>query len=232
VILDLRRLTEIDSTGTRILLELKSDLAQRRIDLLLAAGDRTTAMERMADFDALSAFDRVNIFPDLDRAIERAEEDLLRAQARLTPAVILLPEVGLFAEFGAADIATIESHMRRVRYDLGSMVFREGDPGDELFIVTKGTASAYLHLPNGANIRLATFAPGTVFGELAILDEGLRSASVVADGELLCYVLTKADYAALAESAPAVAIRLLAAVGRELSGRLRTANRTIHQLET
>jgi SulP family sulfate permease len=83
----------------------------------------------------------------------------------------------------------------------------------------------------GANIRLATFAPGTVFGELAILDRGPRAASVIADGELVCYGMSRADYAALAQKSPDAAIQFMAAIGRELSGRLRTANRTIHQLE-
>ena len=71
-----------------------------------------------------------------------------------------------------------------------------------------------------------------MFGELAILDQKPRSASVFADSELVCYALTKAAYAALAEKAPSAANRLIAAIGRELSGRLRSANSTIHQLET
>jgi len=122
--------------------------------------------------------------------------------------------------------------MTRKVYDPGSVVFREGDQGDEVLIVTKGTASAYLQLPNSANIRLATFAPGTVFGELAILDQGPRAASVIADDELICYSMSRAQYAALAEKSSSAAIQFMAAIGRELSGRLRTANRTIHQLET
>jgi CRP-like cAMP-binding protein len=101
-----------------------------------------------------------------------------------------------------------------------------------VLIVTQGTASAYLHLQNGANIRLASFAPGTVFGELAILDRGTRSASVSADSNLICYAMSRADYAALTQQSPSAAIQFMAAIGRELSGRLRTANRTIHQLET
>lgn len=122
--------------------------------------------------------------------------------------------------------------MTRKSYVRDEVVFREGDPGDEVLVVTSGSASAYLHLPDGANIRLATFSPGTVFGELAILDRQARSATVVADQDLVCYALTTADYAALAEKQPGIAIQLIAAIGRELSGRLRSANRTIHQLET
>jgi hypothetical protein len=55
---------------------------------------------------------------------------------------------------------------------------------------------------------------------------------VIADEELVCYGLTKLSFAALAKEAPAVAIRLVSALGRELSARLRAANRTIHQLES
>jgi sulfate permease, SulP family len=232
VILDLRRLTEIDSTGTNILLELKSDLGRRNIKFLIAAGGHTLAVERLEEFGAFASFDRADVFLDVDRAIEQAEDDLLRSQAPMESAEILLPEVALFAGFEPSDIQAIAAYMKRKTYEPGAVVFREGEPGDEVLVATKGTASAYLHLQNGANIRLATFAPGTVFGELAILDRGPRAASVIADGELVCYSLSRADYAALADKSPSAAIQFMAAIGRELSGRLRTANRTIHQLET
>jgi CRP-like cAMP-binding protein len=58
-----------------------------------------------------------------------------------------------------------------------------------------------------------------------------RSATVIADDDLICYSLSKDDFAALANESPAVAIKLLASLGRELSGRLRVANRIIHELE-
>jgi len=48
---------------------------------------------------------------------------------------------------------------------------------------------------------------------------------------LVCYSMSRADYRTLAETSPSAAIQFMAAIGRELSGRLRTANRTIHQLE-
>ena len=230
VILDLRRLTEIDSTGATALLELKRGLIQQKKRLLLAVSDRM-AMERLESFGVLSSNGETNIFPDIDRAIECAENSLLYAQPQLHRDEIPLAEIGLFAKFDSIDLAAIESHLQRTSYQQGDIIFREGDPGEEVFIVTKGTASAFLQSPNSA-IRLATFAPGTVFGELAILDAGPRSATVVADEDFVCLVLTMSKYTALMEKHPSVAMRILAAIGRELSGRLRTANRTIHQLET
>lgn len=231
VILDLRRLTEIDSTGANALLELKTSLAQQRKELLLVVAEQTMAMERLEHFGVLSSNGNADILPDVDHAIERAEDDLVRTQPRLYRDEISLAEVSLFAKFDPTDLAAIEPYFRRAVYQPGSVIFREGDPGNELLVVIKGSASAYLQLPK-TNIRLATFATGTMFGELALLDAGARSATVVADADLVCCTLATSDFAVMAAKFRGVAVRFLAAIGRELSGRLRTANRTIHHLET
>jgi sulfate permease, SulP family len=231
VILDLRRLTEVDSTGANVLLELKENLAQRNIELLLAAAAKTIAMERLESFGVPSSVGDANIVPDVDRGIQRAEDDLLRTQPQLHDTEMPLAQVGVLAGFSATDLKVIEPYLKRASYSAGAVVFRENEVGNEVLMVIRGTASAYLQTPN-TNIRLATFAPGTIFGELAILDEGVRSATFIADKELACRALTTSDFAALSATSPSVAIRLLAAIARELSGRLRTANRTIHQLDT
>jgi CRP-like cAMP-binding protein/anti-anti-sigma regulatory factor len=230
VILDLRRLTEVDSTGGNILLELKTNLGQRKTELLLAVSGQSIALERLENFGVLSSIGDANIVPDVDRGIQRAEDDLLRAQPQTYDEEIALSEVGVLAGFSQPDLEAIEPYLRRACYSAGATIFREGEVGNELLILTKGTASAYLQIAN-TNIRLVTFAPGTIFGELAILDEGLRSATVVADRDLVCHSLTTGDFAKLSSKSSAVAVRLLAAIARELSGRLRTANRTIHQLD-
>jgi sulfate permease, SulP family len=231
VILDLRRLTEVDSTGANVLLELKANLAQRNIELLLAAAAKTIAMERLESFAVLSSIGDANIVPDVDRGIQRAEDDLLRTQPQLHDTEMPIAQVGVLAGFSATDLKVIEPYLKRASYPAGAVIFRENEVGNEVLMVIRGTASAYLQTPN-TNIRLATFAPGTIFGELAILDEGVRSATVIADKELACRALTTSDFAALSATSPSVAIRLLAAIASELSGRLRTANRTIHQLDT
>jgi CRP-like cAMP-binding protein len=64
-----------------------------------------------------------------------------------------------------------------------------------------------------------------MFGEMSILDRGPRSASVRAEGRLRCQVLHLADFERLSSERPALALALLRGIGRELSGRIRSANR-------
>ena len=231
VILNLRRVNEVDSTGARALLEISAMLAARRKTLFLVLGIESVPMIRLRDFQILDSIPLSRVFADSDHAIEQAENELLSDRAIFDGAELPLSEIGVLTSFSAFQIATIAPRLIREEKARGSVVFHEGDPGRNLLMITKGTASAYLQLPSGGRVRLATFGPGTIFGELALLDEGLRSATIVADDYLICYSLSKDDFAALANEEPAVAIKLLRSLGRELSGRLRVANRTIQELE-
>ena len=233
IILDLRRVTEIDATGARILADIQASLAGKNQHLALALAKNSETAARLSEAGIIEAMGAGCLFEDIDRAMEWAEDELIRTDAKDTKSdEIPLASVDLFSTLTSAELEAIERHTRRETFPRGKIIFREGDPGKELFIVTKGCASAYLNLINGADIRLATFAPGTIFGELAILDTGPRSASVVADDDVICYVLSEQQFAALAKDAPAIVIKLLSGLGRELSRRLRRANQTIHQLET
>ncbi len=233
VILDLRRLTEIDTTGAQVLNGIKVSLERAGKNLLIAVNEKSRPAARLRDFGVM-ANSPGGIFPDVDRAIEWAEDDLMRKEmpAASSSSEIPIEKVGLLASFSPSEKAALAQKIRRETYAPGDAVFHEGDAGDEMFLIASGSASIFIKQPGGGNIRLATFTRGTVFGELALLDEGNRSASVIANEELVCYGLTKTDFTALAREAPMVAIKLIAALGRELSLRLRAANRTIHQLES
>ena len=232
-ILDLRRVTEIDTTGARILTDIQLSLARKNQRLGLAMTRSSENAARLSEAGIIDAIGTDCVFEDIDRAMQWAEDDLLRAEAKdFKDDEIPLARVDLLSTLTSAEIETFKSHTRHATYTRGKIIFREGEPGKELFIVTRGRVSAYIGQSGGGDIRLVTFAPGTVFGELAILDAGPRSASVIADDDVICYVLSGEQFAALAGDAPAVAIKLLAGLGRELSGRLRRANRTISQLES
>lgn len=123
-------------------------------------------------------------------------------------------------------------YLAPVRFDAGTVVFGEGSEGFGAFLITRGVASVTLHqLDQQRPIRLVTFSPGTVFGEMALLDGEPRSATVVADTDLECRTLSTVDFEHLKEAHPRIAIQLLSNLANESSLRLRRANRLIFELE-
>jgi SulP family sulfate permease len=188
---------------------------------------RTETAARLADiFHAPDRF-----FPDIDRAIEWAEDDLLRQAAMAPYRELSLDRHPLVGNFTADQIEQLRNWLEPVAWPAGQVIFRSGDPGSSLYLVTKGRASVHISYDDG-DIRLVTFAPGAVFGELALLDRGPRSATITADEDLSGFGLSEASFAGLCENQPDLGIKLLTALGRELSVRLRSANMTIQQLET
>jgi sulfate permease, SulP family len=232
LILDLRRINEIDSTGARIILDIQNDLVRKDSKLGLVLANRSDAMSRLKDAGVLEE-SADQVFEDVDRAVEWAEDSLLYdvLDEPLPTQEMPLDQVGILDNFDPSEIAALSERLTRVAHSKGEVIFHQGDRSTELFIVTKGTASAYIQQPTGRAIRLITFASGTVFGELAIFDAGPRSASIIADDDFISYALSQQQFAALSSEVPTLAIKLLANLGRELSRRLRRADRMIDELE-
>jgi SulP family sulfate permease len=227
VLLELRRVTEIDSTGARILGDIDAALGARGIDLVLVLSARTETAARIADI--FQKGDR--FFPDIDRAMEWAEDELLRKSAIGLPVELSLDRIPLLRDLTSDQIGRLRAWLEPVAWPAGHVVFRYGDPGSSLYLVTRGQASVHLRYDD-EGIRLATFAAGAVFGELALLDRGPRSATVTVDEDLTGFGLSEASFDALCREQPDIAIKILSALGRELSVRIRYANMTILQLET
>jgi anti-anti-sigma factor len=234
VILDLKRVNDIDSTGAKILLHAHDRLTKEGKFLVLSAfEERTQLAAFLKDMGVAAALGRKRLFHDTDRAIEWAEDHLLLSTLGDMEAGAEFPfgQLDVFAHMDENELAVLRAALLRRTYRSGEVVFREGDESKELYIIAKGTASVRLRLPGtDRETRLITFSPGTVFGELALLDQEARSASVEADDDLVCYVLAHSSFETLTRVEPLIAIKLLTNLGRELSGRLRRANRTIYQL--
>jgi sulfate permease, SulP family len=234
VILDIKRVNEIDSTGAKVLLQMHDKLTREGRHLLLSALPEATPLAAfLRDMGVTTAITRGRIFPDADRAIEWAEDHLILAQLGGVEASAEFPfrQLDVLAGMSDAERAVVTEALERYAYRKGDIVFREGSTSNELYIIAKGAASVRLRLTGTEReTRLITFAPGTVFGELALLDQEARSATVEADEDLVCYVLTRTRFESITARHPEVAIKLLINLGRELSSRLRRANRTIYQL--
>ena len=122
--------------------------------------------------------------------------------------------------------------LSRVEYAAGEVLFNKGDPGDRLFVLAKGSISVLSHTRDVATAqRLASFTPGVIFGETAMLDGGGRTAAGVADEASVVYVLARSDLDEIRRTDPALATQVLLNLARQLSARLRFATATIQAAE-
>jgi CRP/FNR family cyclic AMP-dependent transcriptional regulator len=135
----------------------------------------------------------------------------------------LLRSVPLFADLEESELERFSRVAVPRSFPAATRVFHEGDHSDACYIVRSGSFRVTREHSDGRAITLATLSPGEVFGELAMLDGEVRSASVEAldDGELLA--LPAGEVRALLRRHPDTTVKLIAALVR----RLRAANERI-----
>jgi CRP/FNR family cyclic AMP-dependent transcriptional regulator len=135
----------------------------------------------------------------------------------------LLPPGSLFAACRADELTDLLSLASQQNMKKGQTVLLQGDPGDALIILLKGQARVTMVASNGREITLDYADPGSVLGEIAVLDGGERTASVIAISEGSYLRLSRAAFEAFVERQPGMAWRLM----RGLAARLRQTNSTI-----
>ncbi len=104
-------------------------------------------------------------------------------------------------------------------YASGEAVVTQGMGGEGIFIIISGQTEAIFEQLDGSKVVLNTFGPTDFFGELALLDDGLRTASVIATAATQCLVLTRWDFLAALKDDAEMGITVL----QELAKRFRRA---------
>jgi CRP/FNR family cyclic AMP-dependent transcriptional regulator len=132
--------------------------------------------------------------------------------------VELLRSVPLFSDLEQAELERFSRVAVPRSFPAATRVFHEGDQSDACYIVRSGSFRVTREHSDGRAITLATLGPGDIFGELAMLDGEVRSASVEAlsDGELLA--LPAGEVRALLARHPEISVKLVAALVRRLRG--------------
>ena len=137
-----------------------------------------------------------------------------------------LRRIKVLAEFADDQLTSFARYLEVRPVAQYSTVVNSGEEGDSMFMVLDGQLRVRVNVQGKESI-LATLEPGESFGELALLDEGKRSADVVANVPSTLLVITKNDLKKLFAEAPALAAPFLHALSRATAARLRTANRRV-----
>lgn len=122
-----------------------------------------------------------------------------------------LAQVRLFSTLNKKQLSLVGKASDEVRVPAGKVLVTEGTAGHEFYLILGGQA-----IVRRGGRRVAMLGPGQYFGELSLLDRGPRTATVVADTDMALLVLGQREFAAILESVPIVAHKLLEAMAHRL----------------
>ncbi len=234
VVLDMQRVTDIDSTGAKILSRLGRRLRSMGHHLVVSGVRREQPLWDY--FEVMDVVDELVVqyfFADRDNALEWAEDQLL---VELDAAIEFddgaLSSMDLMRNMTAEDLRLLQDAFKRESLTSQHQVFEEGSIDADLYVVLKGVVSNKTRLAEGGEMkRLVTFGPGSVFGEMALIDGSPRSADAWTDTDCVLLRLPHRSFLALCADHPKVANKLITNIAAEISSKLRQTTASLVSLE-
>jgi len=132
-----------------------------------------------------------------------------------------LEQTRLFSTLSAAELQIVRQNSVQLEHPANFVIFREGDPGDGLYVISHGQVQISALLEGGERRVLGRLGPGDFFGEMALLDDGFRSATATTEQSSILHFIPRESLVSLLETSPRLAVRLM----REFSLRMREFNR-------
>ena len=132
----------------------------------------------------------------------------------MCPEADLLKEVPLFQLLDDHERTELAGQLDLVSFAPGEVIFEYGEPGDAIFVISSGEVEVFFKNDTGERVVLEVATRGDFFGELSMLDQGTRSASVVATQSTQAFRLDRPDLERFLHLRPSAAMDLLAAIGK------------------
>ena len=229
IIIDFARVTEVDASGARVLL-LAADAVNRAGKHLMLAclSPKDPRTRLIRDMDVHGRLTDASFYQDSDRALEEAEDRLL---AKLRPGgaelvALSLEETLMGSGLEPAEREVLAGMLVEKRVRKGEAVFRSGGAGDAMYVLMQGQVGIWLPPKDGGDTllegrRLVSYAPGVVFGEMALLAGMERSADAIAETDAVVLELRREHYERLMADYPALLGKVLLNISLLLASRVR-----------
>jgi glutaminase len=235
-ILDFRHVMMIEAPAARMLLALWRELAAHGKRLLLADVEGHPGFVRFMaeELQEAEGPERLRVMPDLDAALEWCEDRLLAGPTGVpsVPFGVSLAQHELCRGLDPAELAHLETLLEPRGYAPGEPIVRRGEAARELFLLLRGKVSVVIERADGRPERLSTLLPGMAFGELAVVNRGPRAADVRADTAVECRALSTQAFDRLSETHPAIKIKLLENLLRNVATMLVMLDRAVATLSS
>lgn len=135
-----------------------------------------------------------------------------------------LKNVSLFSELSKRELEAIAGLMQTESHAKGVKIFQEGEPGDALYIIDTGSVRISKNIPGVGEEALAVLEAGSVFGEMALIDDAPRSADAIAHTDVALLVMYRNEFESMLFVDKELAYHVLSAMLRVLAARLRETN--------
>lgn len=234
IILDLTRVTSVDQSACTLLGELADELGNLGKKVMITGAEHHYHFVRFLKrhFEASGNMPVLD-YPDVDHALEYAEDCLLDESQVETDGNVRLPieDQPLCSNLDTDELELLRSLLQEEDYQAGDLICREGQPADKLFFLSSGRVSVSLDLDHKHQRRLSASTAGWAFGESALFSGHNRTADIRADTSVHLYSLNPVRLREMANpTATRVLIKLLTNLSELSLTRLERANREIRIL--
>lgn len=142
----------------------------------------------------------------------------------------VLRNLQIFSGLSNDELERVAELCEEKAYVSAEQIFREGEPGNRLFIVVEGEVRISRQIPGAGEEALAVLKAGSMFGEMAVFDRSERSTDAISHGGTRVITISRAEFEMLLDFHRDIAYKVLWSVVRVLSGRLRATNDSLRSV--
>ncbi|WP_408426975.1 SulP family inorganic anion transporter [Paraburkholderia azotifigens] len=224
VVLDFASTNGMDASVSIAFVKLRQLCASSGADLVLTA---LPARSRSLLVKTGTLNLRIHEFATLDAGLEWIEDTLLGSGSAMQASGEQNLRFTLAPHFTPSALDRLCACLEVRDLDAGQLLFSRGEPGDALYIVESGRVAVSLPLPDGRLVRLRSFGPGTVVGEMAVYTQTTRSADVIAEAPTRAHRLSVPALLALEREDPVAAQQFHRFLIKTIASRLTVANEAL-----
>lgn len=201
IIMDMKRVQNVDLTAAHILLQIKDILHDKEGYLLLCrlphklpSGDDLESYFNHVGL--LKHLSPIKVFDDLDDAIEWAENKIIKSSLieEKKEIVLSLGDFDLFKGRRDETIAELESLVESRSYHKGEIIYSEGEGTGEIFLIRSGLVRIMLPFSDRKSVHLSTLGQNNFFGEFSFLETSPHYTDVIAASDTELYVISRESF--------------------------------------
>jgi len=239
ILLDMRHVQSMDYTAAHLFEEMQAILEEHSGRLLFTGmpsglHDSRNFEGYLAQLGVVRKEGGIMISQTLDSALEWMEDRILEEYnvvKKTDEPPLELKDFDLFREFDEVRLRGLSGCVSELSVREGQRIFSAGDPGDELYLVRRGSIRVLLPLKGNTYHHLATVERGDFFGEVSFLDRSPRSTNIEAKVATDLYLLSRERFNEKSHSDPVFGVKIFARLALTLARRLRHTDAELQALE-